>query len=101
MFTILIDVATKRHTPLYHPRKIYWRSYRNFDDKKFAEDIASAPFHEAEIFDDVDDMSSYVSKLLGNIIDSHTPLKCKNIKCNSVPFMNSQLRKAIYKRNLA
>ena len=63
-----IGVATKRHTPLYHPRKIYYRSYKNFDDEKFADDIASAPFHVAEIFDDVDYMSSYVSKLLGNII---------------------------------
>ena len=68
---------------------------------KFADDISSAPFHVAEIFDDVDDMSSYVSKLLGNIIDSHVPLKCKNIKCNSAPFMNSQLRKSMYKRNMA
>ena len=81
-----IGVATKRHTPLYHPRKIIYRSYKNFDDERFADDIASAPFHVAEIFDDVDDMSSYVSKLLGNIIDSHAPLKCKTIKCNSVPF---------------
>ena len=94
-------VATKRHTPLYHPRKIYYRSYKNFDDEKFANDIASAPFHVAKIFDDVDDMSSYVSKLLGKIIDYHAPVKCKNIKCNSVPFMNSQLHKAMNKRNMA
>ena len=96
-----IGVATKRHNRLYHPRKIYYRSYKYFDDEKFADDITSAPFHVAEIFDDVDDMSSYVSTLLGNIIDSHAPLKCKNIKYNSVPFMNSQLRKAMYKRNMA
>ena len=88
----LIGVAAKRHTPLYRPRKIYYRSYQNFDDDKFTDDIAFAIFHVAEIIDDVD-MSSYVSKLLGNIIDSHAPLKYKNIKSNSVPFMDSHVQK--------
>ena len=89
--------------PHYWPFWVKSASYRWFRSQRSSNAGSfSMPWLQvAEIFDDVDDMSSYVSKLLGNIIDSHAPLKCKNIKCNSVPFMNSQLRKAMYKRNMA
>ena len=54
-----------------------------------------------EIFDDTDDMAWYTNGLLSDVIDSHAPVKSKIIKKQSVPYMNSNLRKAIYKRNMA
>ena len=61
----------------------------------------SAPFHMSEIFDDVEDMAWFTSNLLSSIVNEHAPVKCKVVKKESVPYMNSRLRKAIYSRNMA
>ena len=100
-FHNIIGAATKRFAPVMKPRNITYRSYKNFDDDKFKYDLSIAPFHVAEIFDDIDDTAWFTSQLLSNIIDEHAPLKTKTIKKESVPYMNSSMRKALYKRNMA
>ena len=61
----------------------------------------SAPFQVAEIFNDAEDMSWFMSTLMGDIIDHHAPLKTKRVKKDSVPYMNSKFRKSQYLRNMA
>ena len=95
-----IGVATKRFAPSYKPRRIEYRSYKKFSDEMFESDVETAPFHVAEIFDDIEDMAWFTSQLLNDVINDHAPIKTKVIKCNSVPYMNSQLRKTMYKRNM-
>ena len=54
------------------------------------------------IFDDADDMAWYTSALLSDIVDSHAPVKSKFVKKKqSVPYMNSKLRKTLRSRNMA
>ena len=64
-------------------------------------DIASAPFHVAHVFDDIDDIAWFHSSLIRNVIDSHAPIKSKIMRKRSVPYMNSKLRKAQFARNMA
>ena len=99
-FHNIIGGATKQYAPLQQPRKIYYRSYKNFDDNEFINDISYAPFQVGEIFDDIDDSAWFTSNLLSEVINEHAPIKTKIVKTASVPYMNSQLRKAIYKRNM-
>ena len=99
-FHNFVGAATKKHLPLSEPRRIIYRSYKHFDDDAFINDVSSAPFHVARIFDDVHDASWFTSSLLNDVIDHHAPCKSKLIKCDSVPYMNSKLRKALYKRNM-
>ena len=99
-FHNFVGAATKKHMPLTEPRRIIYRSYNNFDGDAFIKDVTSAPFHVAIIFDDVHDASWFTSSLLNDVIDHHAPCKSKLIKCDSVPYMNSELRKALYKRNM-
>ena len=54
-----------------------------------------------DIFDEIDDMAWHTSALMRNIIDEHAPMKTRVVKCDSVPYINSALRKAQYKRNIA
>ena len=68
--------------------KIFYRSYKHFNECDFTNDIATAPFHVAYIFDDVDDTAWFHASLIKNIIDSHAPVKTEIIKNESVPFMN-------------
>ena len=37
-------------------QKIKYRSYKNFDEKCFNDDISQVPFHVAHVFEDVDDI---------------------------------------------
>ena len=100
-FHNIIGAATKRFAPSKKPRIIHYRSFKKFAEPEFLYDIACAPFHVMEIFDDVDDMAWYTSALIRSIIDEHAPMKSKVVKSASVPYMNSALRKAQYKRNMA
>ena len=100
-FHNIIGGATRRYAPSQKPQTILYRSYKHFNDADFLHDLQSAPFHVMRIFDDADDMAWYTSTRIGNVIDSHAPVKYKLVKRQSVPYMNSLLRKAIYSRNMA
>ena len=99
-FHNFIGAVTKKHAPTAEPHKIVYRSYKNFNDLQFIDNVISAPFQVANIFDDVDDVSWFTSSLINDIIDYHAPCKTKVVKCESLPYMNSELRKALYKRNI-
>ena len=93
--------VTTHHKHVQKPQNILYRSYKHFNDANFLFDLQSAPFHVVEIFDDADDMAWYTSTLIRDVINTHAPIKSKLIKRQSVPYMNSELRKAIYSRNMA
>ena len=73
----IIGAATWRHAPFQKPKKIYYRSYKHFCENDYLNDIASAPFHVAHVFDDIDDIAWFHSSLIRNVIDSHAPIKSK------------------------
>ena len=100
-FHNFVGAATRRFAPSLKPHYITYRSYKNFNDSSFCADIMSAPFHVGNIFDDVEDTAWYYSELIGNIIDEHAPFKQKMVKRASVPYMNAELRKSLYRRNMA
>ena len=53
------------------------------------------PFHAPHIFDDIDDVYWAHDKMFREVVDEHIPIKQKNKRKHSAPFMNSDLRKAI------
>ena len=87
-FHNFIGAATRRFAPVQKPRHVFYRSYKNFDNAKFATDITTAPFHVSEIFEDVEDMAWFTSKLLENLIYEHAQVKRK--LSESVPYMNGE-----------
>lgn len=100
-FHNMIGAATRRFAPNSKPFPINYRSYRKFDESLFLYDLQCAPFHVADIFDDIEDRAWFTSNLLSFTLDSHAPMKKKWVKKKSAPFMNSALRKAIFSRNMA
>ena len=96
-----IGGATRRFAPSIKPQKIIYRSYKSFNDADFLFDLQCAPFHVMNIFDDADDMAWYTSRLISDVIDSYAPVKSKFVKRQSVPYMNSKLRKALDSLNMA
>ena len=97
----IIGVATRRFALSLKPRRIYYRSYKHFCEEKYLHDINCAPFHVADIFDDIDDMAWFHSSLIRTMIDENAPMKSKIVKNKCVPYMNSKLRKAQFARNMS
>ena len=97
----LIGAATRRYAPIMKPRKIFCRSYKHFCEADYLTDPSFAPFHVADIFDDIDDIAWFSFSLIRNVIDAHAPVKSQIITKQSVPYMNSKLQKAQYARNMA
>ena len=60
--------------------------------------MMNIPFHVSDIFDDFDDQFWFNSKLISNVVDTHAPLKKRKCKARPVPFMNSEYRKACFRK---
>lgn len=78
-----------------------FRSYKNFDEDDFNQDLSRVPFHVAHTFDDIDDVYYVHETLLKEVINDHAPLKTKRPRKNPPPYMNSEYRKIIYKTRQA
>ena len=50
--------------------------------------------HNVDVF-----VETFITYLCG-IIDKHAPMKTKKVNQNNVPYMNSELRKLNYQRNM-
>ena len=97
----LVCMATKMSVPHLKPRIKLYRSFKKFNQESFISDLNSVPFQVANIFDDIDDSYWAFSHLLTNVIDGHAPKKKKLIKHSDAPFMNKELRQAMYRKRLA
>ena len=99
-FHKMIIFSTKLHVPNNKPKKVTYRSYKNYNEDDYINDLTTAPFHVGEIFDSVDDSYWFCEYLLKDIIDHHAPLKSKTVRHMQVPYMNGKLRKAINYKNM-
>ncbi|XP_057317063.1 uncharacterized protein LOC130659960 [Hydractinia symbiolongicarpus] len=74
-------------------------SNRKFDKRKFLSDVRNTRFD----FNKNDPASNYdhLTKTFSSIIEKHAPLKQKLLRGNEAPFMNKELRQAIYTSELA
>ena len=82
-------------------KKVIFRSYKNFEEQQFNDDLSRVPTHVAQIFDDIDDVYWEHELLLRHVIDEHAPTKEKYPKKKSPPYMNSNYRRTIYKARQA
>ena len=58
------------------------------------------PFDVAYVFDDMDDIYWAHEVLLTDVLNEHAPIKEKTVKTKQTPFMNSKLRKAVFKTSM-
>ena len=86
---------------------VNFRSYENFQEADFIQDVHQAPLHIADIFDDVNDSYLAYQSLLMDIVDENAlppppppPPKQKYQKKDPPPFMNGELRRTSYKKRM-
>ena len=99
-FHNMICFATKMHVEQRTKKRVLYRSYKHFDEKEYINDLSELPLQVAEIFDSADDAYWFYEQMIKTVIDKHAPLKQRIISHRQVPYMNSELRKAINVRNM-
>ena len=98
LMTTVPQVGLSDHFPIFISRKtngsyslksthytISYRSFKNFDENKFINDLQSTPWDVIKIFDDVNDIVETWSTLFCDIVDKHLPLRKHRVKRKQQP----------------
>ena len=99
-FHNFICITTKLNMPRRSPNVIRYRSYKNLDQSKFKDDLYVISEIMSCLHNDVNLCTRAFCEYLGTVIDLHCPLKTITIRHNNVPYMNADLRKLQYRRNM-
>ena len=59
---------------------ITYRSYKDFDQQAFLEDLQQCPWHQLDNLDDVNETLDKWYELFHNVMNKHLPLKSKRVK---------------------
>ena len=82
------------------PNVIRYRSHKNFDQSKFKYDLYVTSEIMSSAHNNVNLCTRAFCEYLATVIDLHFPLKTKTIRHNNVPYMNADLLKLQYQRNM-
>ncbi|XP_069140974.1 uncharacterized protein [Argopecten irradians] len=96
----LIGIVIKGTAPCLPRVKSKFRSFKNFEQNVFNSDLSNVPFHVAYVFDDTEDVYWAHDKLLREVVDEHIPIKERKPRLNRPPFLNSNLRRAAFKKTM-
>ena len=99
-FHYFICITTKPSMPRRSPNVIKYRSYRNFDQSKFNCDLYVLSEIMLSYNNNVNVCPCIFCEYLATLIDLHCPLKTKTIRHNNVPYMNAELWRLQYQRNM-
>ena len=90
-------IGMSDHFPIFFPRKMHvqppkrkhftisYRSFKDFDETKFANDLLSAPWDTIKLFDDTDDILEAWLDLFLQVVEQHVPIKQHRVKRKNQP----------------
>ena len=90
-------IGLSDHFPIFFTRKMHvqppktdhytisYRSFKNFNEDKFTEDLQSVPWDTIKIFDDTDDIMEAWLDLFLQVVDKHIPIKQHRVKQKNQP----------------
>ena len=81
------------------PRKLEYRSYKNFDPTLFNDDLRNIPWYIVENEDNVNDALFTWNKMFSEVADQHAPVKRRRVKGTPLPWMNSQISDSMKERD--
>ena len=98
-FHNIVGCVLKHSLPVIKPHRVQYRSYKQFDQNKFKQDVDCIPMNVCNVFDDVSDKYWAFCHMYNSVLDEHAPMKSKVIRSEKIPYMNSTLMKEMHKRN--
>ena len=79
---------------------ITYRSFRNFEEPRFLNDLALVPWEIIECFDTVDDMVTVWTSLFTEVLNKHAPIKNHRVKHKYQPdWLTPEILDLIKERN--
>ena len=93
-FHKMIVTVLKTTFPKQGPSIINYRSYKNFDQTSFKQDLRN----ELDNMDASDTNYGAFETAFDKVLNKHAPLKKKYVRANDAPFMTKALRKAVMLR---
>jgi hypothetical protein len=96
----LIGCALKAYGPKKVDKVIKYRSFKSFDNESFLNDISDTDFNFCFIPSDMNTMMRTYNSLFSEVLNKHAPIKTKRITKIPPPFMNHDLRKAVYRKSM-
>ena len=96
----MIGILVKGKAPFVSNEKVQYRIFRYFNEADFNAEVQNIPFHIFYVFDDPDDEYWANEYLFKEVIDEHVPMKERRSKTNKPPFMNCELRRAVYAKRM-
>ncbi|CAH3137642.1 unnamed protein product, partial [Pocillopora meandrina] len=93
-------IELKAHSQRLLPFIKYVHNFKNVleNPKDFKHDLESAPWWVCSTFEDLDDITWAWNCMYNIIASSHIPLRKAKVRKNSLPWMNSEIRKEMNKR---
>ena len=87
------DRATKGHS------SVNYRSFKNFDPAKFRHDIENQKWAYVGEFEDPDEMWHVWKAIFNCVVDKHAPFCTKRVRAFKSPWISSQLKDEMHKRD--
>ena len=97
-FHNLIGCSLKAFAPEKYRKHILYRSYKRFNDECYLNDLQNLSFEKCLSTSSVNEQYDEFNSLYCDLLNRHAPIKSKTITKPAPPFMNGELRKAIYKK---
>lgn len=94
----IIGCALRVNIPRSGPKFITYRSYKKFSVDKFEDDLNLLPTNYTQNKCTINEQMNTFYENYKNVVDKHVPIKSKFIKKMSVPYMNGELRHAIFRK---
>jgi len=95
----LVYVVRKNKLRRPSPHLIEYRSMKNFDQKKFLEDLNSVEWNVVYLNDNIDNVWEQWSTKYKEVLDQHAPVKKKWIRGDQLPWINTEILREISLRN--
>ena len=95
----LIYCIAKAGVPKLPPRTIEYRSYRNYSQSSFVNDLKNVDWNIIDIQENVNDAVELWEKLFTDIADRHAPTRKLRVKGRHAPWITANLSNAMRDRD--
>ena len=84
-YPVFLTRKTRSVDPKLSHQTISYRSFKNFQEESFKNDLTCVPWDVIKIFENVDDAIDTWYKLFNEVVDKHIPFKQRRVKHQTQP----------------
>ena len=97
----LIKVTRSAKSIARNSRYVRKRCYRDFDERKFREEVSRLSWHELYLCEDVEQAVYILTSSLNTILDQLAPVKTVQVRTRYAPWLSSETKAIIKERDAA